>query len=106
MRARKLALWGSVAVFSGALAWGSVRYFDGTQAAAREYIAKEAAIVGRIGPVEDVALYKLRYMDPQGTADGCFAEYSFFVSGAGGNSHVRALACGSRAAPEFKIREG
>jgi hypothetical protein len=106
MSTRKPAVWAGVVVIAGALAWGSVRYFDGTQAAAREYIAKESLIVDRIGAVQDVALYKLRYMNPEGTRDGCFSEYFFFVSGASGSTHVRALACGSRAAPEFKIRAG
>jgi len=106
MRTRRLALWGVVVVIAGALAWGGVRYFDGTQAAAREYIAKEPVVIGRVGAVENLTLYKLRYMNQEGTRDGCFAEYFFFVSGASGSTHLRALACGSRAAPEFKIREG
>jgi hypothetical protein len=106
MRTRRLAQWGVVVLVAGALAWSGVRYLDGTQAAAREYIAKEAVVVGRVGAVEDLTLYKLRYMNPEGTRDGCFAEYFFFVSGASGSTHLRALACGSRAVPEFRIREG
>ena len=73
---KRLALWGAVAVIGSAFTWGGVRYFDGTQAAAREYIAKEPTIVGRVGAVEDLTLYKLLYLDPKGSGDGCFADSS------------------------------
>ena len=90
---------------AGTLAWGAVRYFDHTQAAARKYVTQAPMVVDRVGGVRDLILYKLRYMNSEGAPGGCFAEYSFFVSGASGSTHVRALACGSRTAPDFKILE-
>lgn len=102
----RVVLWGGIMIAAGTVAWGAVRLFDHTQAGARDYVARAPVVVGRIGVVEDVVLYKVRYMDPRGTSDGCFAAYYFFVSGASGNAHLRTLACGSRAAPEFRVQDG
>jgi hypothetical protein len=96
--------WGLLTLIAGTLTWGAVRYFDQTQAAAREYVARAPMTISSVGTVQDVTLYKLRYITPEGSPDGCFAEYFFFVSGASGSTHLRALACGSRAAPEFRIK--
>lgn len=102
---QQLVLWGLFIILVGVLAWAAVRYFDHTQAAAREYIAQNAAVVGRVGPIRDVTLYKLRYVNTEGTSQPCFAEYFFFVSGSTGSAHLRVLACGAKDHPEFQIRE-
>lgn len=57
MRTRRLVLAGLVAAVADVLAWGGVRYLDGTQAAAREYIMKAPVIVGGVGAVEHLTLY-------------------------------------------------
>jgi hypothetical protein len=102
---QRLVLWGILIILVGVLGWAAVRYLDHTQVAAREYIAQNATIISRVGPIRDVMLYKLRYMNTEGTLQVCFAEYFFFVSGETGSTHLRVLACGAKDHPEFQIRE-
>lgn len=108
MKTQKLRMswWGLAFVAIFALSWAALRYFDHTQEAARRYIARDSDIVKKVGTVRDTTLYKFRYLQLDGSPDGCFAEYYFFVSGSsGGSLNLRVIACGARTAPEFRIQE-
>ena len=59
------------------LIWAGIRYFDRTQESARRFLVNEPRLTAQLGSVQDVILYKLRYVQPEGARHGCFAEYYF-----------------------------
>ena len=100
----RLFRWLLIAVIGSLLTWGAVRHFDQTQAAARGYVERNPMVMAKVGAVTDIALSKIRYMDPSGAAAGCFAEYFFIVSGTTEKIGLRVVACGSREAPDFQLQ--
>lgn len=104
---KPLRFWFAIAVLTiAALCWAGLRYLDETLSLARVYIAHDQLVTQKIGPVSDITLYKFRYIDPQGSADSCFARYYFYVSGQDSATlNLRVGACGSRSAATFRLEQ-
>lgn len=102
----KVVRWALLLLIGSVLWWAGLRYFDSNQDAAREHLIRSPVLAEKVGLVRDASLHRVRYMNPAGDSEGCFAEYQFHVSGAKASTRVKVFACGTRSSVKFRVQEG
>lgn len=69
----------------------------------KEYVANSIEITSIVGVIEDIDVYRVRFVDNSNDKRLCFAYFSTTIIGAKKTINANIEACGEKSSPKFKV---